>query len=81
MADVTVTVEVSEEILDSAKSVLETKGMTVEELFQRVLTYIAETEEFPFQKIEASEEDEELVAVASERLQETGAIRVKLEDL
>lgn len=81
MAGVTVTIEVSKETLDSAKSVLKTKGMTVEELCQRVLTYIAETEEFPFQKIEASEEDEELVAIASKRLQETGTIRVKLEDL
>lgn len=81
MADEAVTVEVSKETLDSAESVLETKGMAVEELFQRVLTYIAETEEFPFQKIEASEEDEELVAVASKRLQETGTIRIKLEDL
>ena len=81
MPDVRVTVEVSKESLDSAKSVLETKGMAVEELCQGVLTYIAETEEFPFQKIEASEEDEELVAVARERLQEAGTIRVKLEDL
>ena len=81
MAEVTVTVEVSKETLDSAKSVLETKGMTIEELFQRVLTYVAETEEFPFQIIRANEEDEELIAVARERLQETGTIRVKLEDL
>ena len=81
MAEVTVTVEVSKETLDSAKSVLETKGMTVEELFQRVLTYIAETEEFPFQKIEASEDDEELVAIARERLQETETICVKLADI
>ena len=81
MTNVTVTVEVSKETLDSAKSVLETNGMTVEELCQRVLTYIAETEEIPFQKIRASEDDEELVAVARERLQETGTIRVKLEDL
>lgn len=81
MANVTVTVEVSKETLDSAKSVLETKGMTVEELCQRVLTYIAETEEIPFQKIRASKEDEELVAVARERLEEAGKISVKLEDL
>ncbi|WP_308513494.1 type II toxin-antitoxin system RelB/DinJ family antitoxin [uncultured Turicimonas sp.] len=81
MADVLISFEVSKETLDSAKSVLKTNGMTVEELCQQVLTYIAETEEIPFQKIRASEEDDELVSVASKRLQETGAIRVKLEDL
>ncbi|GAB1824766.1 MAG: type II toxin-antitoxin system RelB/DinJ family antitoxin [Burkholderiales bacterium] len=81
MADVLISFEVSKETLDSAKSVLKTNGMTVEELCQQVLTYIAETEEIPFRKIRASEEDDELVAVASKRLQETGTIRVKLEDL
>ena len=64
MADVPITCKASKETLDSTKSVLETNGMTVDELCQRVLTYIAETEEILFQKIRPSEEDDELVAVA-----------------
>ncbi|MFG6370544.1 hypothetical protein [Turicimonas muris] len=55
--------------------------MTVGKLCQRGSTYVDETKELPFQKIRASEEDDEYVAVASKRFQETGTIRVKLEDL
>lgn len=55
--------------------------MTVGKLCQRGSTYVDEIKELPFQKIRSNEEDEELVAIACERLQETGTIRVKLEDL
>ena len=73
--------EVLNETLGSAKSVLETNGMTVGKLCQRGSTYVDETKELPFQKIRASEEDDEYVTVASKRFQETGTIRVKLEVL
>lgn len=55
--------------------------MTVGKLCQRGSTYVDETKELSFQKIRASEEDDEYVAVASKRFQETGTIRVKLEVL
>lgn len=81
MADVPASLEVSKEAVDSAKSALETKETTVEELCQSMLNSAAETKEFFLQRTRASEEDEELVAVASKRLLEAGTIRVKLEDL
>lgn len=81
MADVPFSFEASKEALDSAKSALETKETTVEKLCQSMLNSAVESKELPFQKIKESEGDEELVAVARQRLQETGAIRVKLEDL
>ena len=43
--------------------------MTVGKLCQRGSTYVDETKELPFQKIRASEEDDEYVAVASKRFQ------------
>lgn len=81
MADVLASFEASKETLDSAKSALDSNEMTGEKLGQGVLNPVTESKGTPFQKIRSNEEDEELVAIACERLQETGTIRVKLEDL
>ncbi len=81
MADVLASLEASKGAMDSSKSALKTKETTVEELCQSRLNSAAETIEFFLQRTRASEEDEELVAVARRRLQETGPIRVKLEEL
>ena len=69
------------EIKNSVKPILEANGMSVSELCQSVLEYVAETGNIPVKKELLSEEDRELVKLARERLSEISSIPVKLEDL
>lgn len=69
------------EVKDSAKIVLEENGITISELCQNVLTYVAETRKLPIRKTFISEEDEELIQTARQRLKEPGSVNVKLKDL
>ncbi len=81
MAVVLASFEALKETPESAKSSLDSNEMTGEKFCQRVLNPVVESKELLFQKNYPNEEDEELVAVIRKRLQETGTIRVKLEDL
>ncbi|MEY8457128.1 hypothetical protein, partial [Turicimonas muris] len=58
-------------------------GCSISQFFTFARKYSSQSWEpyLPFQKIRASEEDDEYVTVASKRFQETGTIRVKLEVL
>ena len=78
MTTAIVSFRVPAEIRDSVKPVLEAN---VSELCQNVLTYVAETGKLPIKRVFVSDEDEELIRIARERLLEPGAIRVRLEDL
>lgn len=81
MATATISFRIPVEIKESAKPVLEENGITISELCQNVLTYVAETGKLPIRKTFISEEDEELIRIARQRLKEPGAIKVRLEDL
>ncbi len=81
MTTAIVSFRVPAEIRDSVKPVLDANGITISELCQNVLTYVAETGKLPIKRVFVSDEDEELIRIARERLLEPGAIRVRLEDL
>jgi RHH-type rel operon transcriptional repressor/antitoxin RelB len=81
MTTATVSFRIPTQIRDSAKPILEANGMTVSELCQNVLAYVAETGKLPIKKVVLSEEDEELIRIARKRLQEPGSIPVQLKDL
>lgn len=81
MTTATVSFRIPTQIRDSAKPVLEANGMTVSELCQNVLAYVAETGKLPIKKVVISEEDQELIRIARKRLQEPGSISVQFKDL
>lgn len=81
MSTATISFRIPTQIKDSVKPILEANGMTLSELCQNVLVYVAETGKLPIKKILINEEDEELIRIARERLQEPGSIPVRLEDL
>lgn len=81
MTTAIVSFRVPAKIRDTAKPVIEANGMTVSELCQNVLTYVAKTGKLPIKKVLVSDEDEELIRIARERLLEPGEISVRLEDL
>ncbi|MBQ8829446.1 MAG: type II toxin-antitoxin system RelB/DinJ family antitoxin [Burkholderiaceae bacterium] len=81
MASTVVSFRISEQIKNTGKPILEAHGTTVSEFCQNVLAYVAETGKIPVKKAIISQEDEELIRIARERLQETGSIAVRLEDL
>lgn len=77
----TISFRINPEIKDMAKPILEAQGLTISDLCQSVLQYVAETGQIPVKKVLLSEEDEELLLIAKERLAEPGSIAVKLEEL
>lgn len=81
MTTSTISFRVSSEIKDTAMPVLAANGITVSELCQNVLAYVAETGKLPIKQVLVSDEDEELIRIARKRLSEPGAIPVRLEDL
>ena len=81
MPSTTISFRIPKQVKDSVKPILEANGMTLSELCQNVLVYVAETGKLPIKKILINEEDEELIRIARERQQEPGTIPVRLEDL
>ena len=82
MTTATISFRIPMEVKNSVKPILEANGISVSELCQSVLEYVAETGKIiPVKKELLSEEDRELVKLARERLSEVGSIPVKLEDL
>ena len=81
MTTATISFRIPTEVKDSVKPILEANGISVSELCQSVLEYVAETGKIPVKKELLSEEDRELIKLARERLSELGSIPVKLEDL
>jgi len=58
MSTTTVSFRISTRIKDSVKPILEANGMTLSELCQNVLIYIAETGRLTIKKVLVSKEDE-----------------------
>ena len=77
----TISFRIDNDIKNMAKPILEAHGMSVSELCKATLEYVAATGKIPVKKVLMSEEDQELIKVARERLAEPGAIAVNLEDL
>ena len=72
---------ISSEIKNSAKLILKNNGMSISELCQNVLEYVAETRKIPVKKELISVEDRKLINLARARFSESDSIPVKLEDL
>ena len=72
MATAIISFRIPTEIKNSVKPILEANGMSVSELCQRVLEYVAETGNIPVKKGLLSEEDRDLDRLARERLSEIG---------
>ena len=81
MSAKTVSFRIDNNIKNMAKPILEAHGMSVSELCQVTLEYVAATGKIPVKKVSMSEENQELIKVARERLAETGTIAVNLENL
>lgn len=76
-----VSFRISSEIKNSAKLILKKNGMSISELCQNVLEYVAETRKNPVKKELISVEDRKLINLARARFSESDSIPVKLEDL
>lgn len=81
MTTATISFRISSEIKNSAKLILKNNGMSISELCQNVLEYVAETGKIPVKKKLICLEDRELINLARARISENDSIPVKLKDL
>ncbi|HEX8542212.1 MAG TPA: type II toxin-antitoxin system RelB/DinJ family antitoxin [Pseudomonas sp.] len=76
-----INVRIDDDLKARAYRELEKLGVTPSELMRQALQYVAERGQLPFRPVLMTEEDEELIATARERLAAPQRVKVSLKDL
>jgi RHH-type rel operon transcriptional repressor/antitoxin RelB len=76
-----INVRIDDDLKARAYRELEKLGVTPSELMRQALQYVAERGQLPFRPVLMTEEDEELIATARERLAALQRVKVSLKDL
>ncbi len=76
-----INIRIDDELKVRAFRELEKLGVTPSELIRQTLQYVAERGQLPFRQVLVTEDDEELIATARERLAAPQRVKVEVDDL
>ena len=77
----TINIRIDEGLKRESFETLQELGVTPSELLRMTLQYVVDTKQLPFKTHLLTPEDEELIAIARERLKNPQRVKVSLDDL
>ena len=77
----TVNIRVDDDLKSRAFEALENLGVSPSDLLRQTLEYVAINKKLPFKTLLVTQDDEELITLARQRLKSPQTVKVSLDDL